>query len=608
MSKAPRPVSAIVPAVLLAGLALGGCATTPDKPAVAAAQSASPAADDPYPSSNYGLFAAGEAALRSGRPEEAARYFARASQGAGDQSPADQALIRQKAFEAAVMAGDIDKAAALAPPIQEAPPPSGGASKAVRSTLTGQAAAPSSASQMLARLVRAVDALAEGRAKEADADLTAPNPGPAFGAGVLLLRPWAAAAAGDAKRSVESLDGPAPRLTQLALLEGQAMLLERAKRYDEAETDYKSLVSNAQLGPLYVGSYGAFLERRGRAKDAAALYADTLKHTPNDRDLKAALARAEASGVAPAALNLKQGAAKAMTAAAEQALIDKRGTEAEIYLRLALRLDPSRNDAWVLLGDLRARAGQPLVARAAYMRVPTTSAEWPEARQRIISSYQAEGDNETALKLTRDALKQQPEDRELLITEADLLRAMDRFEEAVTVLNKVIDSGNSSGDWVLYFERGTALDRAGHWAEAEKDLLKALSLQPDEPDVLNYLGYSWVIHGEKLQQAMGMLQKAFLAQPDSGEIADSLGWAYYNLGDFKQAVQRLERAVALSPVSPEITDHLGDAYWRAGRHTEAQYQWSRVLTLQPSDELKTAAQKKLTSGLTPVIAPGGTRS
>jgi Flp pilus assembly protein TadD len=118
--------------------------------------------------------------------------------------------------------------------------------------------------------------------------------------------------------------------------------------------------------------------------------------------------------------------------------------------------------------------------------------------------------------------------------------------------------------------------------------------------VLNYLGYSWVTRGERLPQAMTMLQKAYLAQPNSGEITDSLGWAYYNLGDFENAVKRLERAVALEPVNPEINDHLGDAYWRAGRKTEAQYQWSRVLSLKPSPELKAAAQRKLNTGLDPV--------
>jgi Flp pilus assembly protein TadD len=591
MSKAPRPLLARLLftsalAAPLAGLALAGCATAPSGGPAAVAPTASAApVEDNSASSNYGLFLAGEAALQNGRAEEAAHYFSRAAEGAGDQSVADQALIREKAFEAAVMAGDIDRAAALAP----APD-----------------ATASSPPQRLARLVRAVDALSEGRNKEANALLTAPGGGAAFSGGLLLLKPWAAAAAGDTERAVATPDGPSPRLTRLSALESQAMLLERAKRYDEAETDYKSLTSNPQLGQLYIISYGAYLERRGRAKDAVALYADTLKRAPGDRDLKLALDRATAGRRPPAMLSLKQGAAKALTAAAELALVDKQINEGEVYLRLALRLDPVRDEAWVLLGDIRASSDQHQYAREAYGHVATSSPDWAQARQRIVASYQAEGDNETALKLTQELVKAQPNDRDALVTEADLLRATNRFGEAVTVLDKVI-AANPGADWALYFERGTALDRAGRWPEAEKDLLQALTLQPDEPDVLNYLGYSWVERGEKLQQAMGMLQKAYLAQPDSGEIADSLGWAYYNLGDYKSAVQRLERAVSLSPVSAEINDHLGDAYWRAGRKTEAQYQWSRVLTLQPTDELKTSAQQKLMSGLSAPVA-AATRS
>ena len=124
-------------------------------------------------------------------------------------------------------------------------------------------------------------------------------------------------------------------------MESQAALLERAKRYDEAETDYKSLTGNPQLGGLYIGAYGSFLERRGRAKDAAALYADALKRAPGDRDLKLQLARASAGKRAPPMLSLKQGAARALTAAAELALVDKQINEGEVYLRLALKLDPA---------------------------------------------------------------------------------------------------------------------------------------------------------------------------------------------------------------------------------------------------------------------------
>ena len=575
----------------LASLALAGCATAPSgAPLAASPLMGAPAVaqDDDSSSSNFGLFLAGQAALHNGRSEDAARYFTRAAQGAGDQAEDDQAeddqaLIREKAFEAAIMAGDIDRASGLAPADPNGPSPP----------------------QRLARLVRAVDALADGRAKDANAILKAPGGGAAFAGGITLLKPWAAAAAGDAEGAVTLPGAPVARLTRLSAQENQALLLERAKRFDEAETDYKALTGNAQLGALYVQSYGAFLERRGRAKDAVALYTDALKRAPADRELKRALARAAAAKPAPAMLSLKQGAAKALTAAAELALVDKQINEGEVYLRLALKLDPQRDESWILLGDIRAASGLSASAREAYAHVASSSPVWPEARQRVVASYQADGDNEAALKLVDELLKAEPTNRDALVAQADILRATNRFDEAVKVLDVLIADGSSGQPgWALYFERGTALDRAGHWPEAERDLLKALTLQPDQPDVLNYLGYSWVVRGEKTQQALGMLQRAFLAQPNSGEIADSLGWAYYSMGDFKQAVQRLERAVSLSPVSPEITDHLGDAYWRAGRKTEAQYQWSRVLTLSPTPELKTAAEQKINSGLTPVVAKG----
>jgi tetratricopeptide (TPR) repeat protein len=581
MSNASRLFAAAALVAPIASLALAGCATDPGAQHAFAAPSFAGREDDSA-SSNYGLFLAGQAALHSGRSEDAARYFSRAAQGAGDRPTDDQLLIREKAFEAAVMAGDIAGASDLAPADASGPAPA----------------------QRLARLVRAVDALANGRDKEANTILKAPGSGAAFNGGITLLKPWAAAAAGDAMGAATVSGAPSARLTRLSAQEGQAMLYERAKRYDEAETDFKALTANPQLGGLYVQSYGAFLERRGRAKDAVALYTDALQRTPNDREVARALARAKDGKRPPAMLTLKQGAAKALTAAAELALIDKQISEGEIYLRLALRLDPQRDESWVLLGDIRAASDQGQAARQAYAHVEPSSPVWPEARQRVVASYQADGDNETALKLVTAMIKDDPNDRSALVAQADILRASNRFAEAVTVLDRLIaDKSAGAPGWVLYFERGTALDRAGRWPEAEQDLLKALSLQPDQPDVLNYLGYSWVVKGERTQQALGMLQKAFLAQPDSGEIADSLGWAYYNLGDFKQAVQRLERAVSLSPVSPEITDHLGDAYWRAGRRTEAQYQWRRVLTLSPTAEMKAAAEKKLGSGLTPPPGP-----
>jgi Flp pilus assembly protein TadD len=586
MRNAPRLLITTALAAPLAALALAGCATAPTGGTVAAAPATTtqPLPPGESSASNYGLFLAGEAALQAGHSAQAEQYFSRAAQGAGDQPAATQALIREKAFTAAVMAGDIDAAAALGP----TPDP-----------------ASTEPVQRLARLVRAVDALAENRGKEADAILTAPGGGSTFDVGFVLLKPWAAAAAGDPKRAVALPEGPTPALTRVSAQFDQAQLLERDKRFDEAETDYKSLTSG-QFAALYIVPYGEFLQRRGRAKEAEVLYKSALERQSNSREFKRALARLQSRHSPPPLPTLKQGAAQAMTSAAEMSLIQKRFTDGEIFLHLALRLDPQEEEAWVFLGDILAQADDQDAARAAYAHVPQTSPDWIDARQRIISSYESQGDIDTALRLAQELIKVTPGDRESLIVEADLLRSANRFPEAVAVLDKVIAADATMADWVLYYQRGTALDRAGRWPEAEQDLVKALSLRPDQPDVLNYLGYSWVTRGEKLPQAMAMLQKAYLAQPDSGEIADSVGWAYYNLGDFKSAVQRLERAVSLEPINAEINDHLGDAYWRAGRQTEARYQWNRVLTLSPSGDLRTAVERKLASGLE--IKPAATRS
>ena len=584
MRISPRLLLTTALVVPLAGLLLAGCATTPSAApgqlATAPGDEATTVSRGYLGSSNYGLFLAGEAALQSGRSQDAANYFSRAAEGAAALEPETQALIREKAFTAAVMAGDVEQAAALAP---EADPES------------------ASTTQRLARLVRAVDALADNKGKDADAILSSPSKGVAYGAGLTLLKPWAAAAAGDPKRATLAIEGPAPALTRVAAQFDHALLLERARRYDEAEADYKALTAG-QFAALYVIPYGEYMQRRGRYDDARKLLKDALQKNPGSREFRKAFAKIDNGKrpAAPALPTLRQGAAQALTSAAEMSLIEKRFTEGQVYLRLALRLDPQENEAWVFLGDILAQSDDQDAARAAYGKVPASSPDWVDARERIIASYQAQDDLDTAIKLAEDLVKVAPDDRDALVVQADLYRAASRFPDAVKVLDKLIASDPSGADWAIYYERGTALDRAGHWPEAEKDLQKALALRPDQPDVLNYLGYSWVTRGERLPQAITMLQKAYLAQPNSGEIADSLGWAYYNMGDFKQAVQRLERAVALEPVNAEINDHLGDAYWRAGRKTEAQYQWNRVLSLKPTPELKAACERKLGSGLDPV--------
>jgi Flp pilus assembly protein TadD len=158
-------------------------------------------------------------------------------------------------------------------------------------------------------------------------------------------------------------------------------------------------------------------------------------------------------------------------------------------------------------------------------------------------------------------------------------------------------------DWRLYFGRAVSLEKLGRWPEAEADLQSALKLRPDEPELLNYLGYSWIDRGVNLKQALAMVEKAVGANPRSGAMVDSLGWAYFKLGRYKDAVDKLEQAVELDAGDPEVNDHLGDAYWKVGRKDEALFQWRRVLTLNPDGKIKASVQAKLASPLGPEGPP-----
>jgi Flp pilus assembly protein TadD len=159
--------------------------------------------------------------------------------------------------------------------------------------------------------------------------------------------------------------------------------------------------------------------------------------------------------------------------------------------------------------------------------------------------------------------------------------------------------------WALYYSRGIAYERSNQWSLAEADLEHALELKPDQPLVLNYLGYSWIDRGEKLHPGLKMIEKAVELSPDDGYIVDSLGWAHYRLGDYPSAVEYLEKALELVPEDPTINDHLGDAYWKSGRTTEARYQWRRALQFKPEKEDVKPIEAKLDGGLPKTTRAGG---
>jgi tetratricopeptide (TPR) repeat protein len=550
--------------ILASSVTLAACAGVPTASGPVAL---APARGD---TSVYGLFLAGQAAIQSGDSKAAADYFARAQ--AADPT---EVSIRDRAYTAALLAGEYDKAAALAPGVD-------------KDNLQLQA---------LIALSRGVELLATNRPADAYASLASAPPQAQTSSAAALLAPWAAGAAGKWDAALVSPDSK-DRVFRLIGAMNQALLFERARRYEEAETAFKAAQADKAGRPIIGPAFAGFLERRGRAKDAVAVYDELIAAYPDDEALAASRARAASGGKAPPAPTFKEGAAQALLAPAAALVSDRQNQSALVYLRFVLRLDPKREDALMLVADLLSQSGDKAAARAAYAKVPASSPRYVNARSRLAWSYQ-DDDKAMALKLTQETLAARPGDADAQLAVADMLRVNARYDESVAILDKMIAEAGARVSWRLHYMRGAAYERGGHWAEAEKDLQRALSLKPDEPELLNYLGYAWVSRGENVKQAMAMIQKAVDQQPDNGAYIDSLGWAYYQLGDYKSAIVKLERAAELEAGDAEVNDHLGDAYWKLGRKDEARFKWRAVLTLDPDPEIKTRVDAKLASPLGP---------
>ena len=231
--------------------------------------------------------------------------------------------------------------------------------------------------------------------------------------------------------------------------------------------------------------------------------------------------------------------------------------------------------------------------------VKAQSAHGRNAQVRAAWATYKLGDIDEAKTMLEAVAASYPKDIEALVVLADVSRDAKDWKTAAQDYGRAIDRlpALERRHWSLFYARGIAYEQSKQWPLAEADLVKSLELQPDHPQVLNYLAYSWVDRNENLEQAKDMLIKAVSLRPRDGFIVDSLGWLYYRLGDYNDAVIQLEKAVSLEAADPTITDHLADAYWRVGRREEARYQWQRALWLDPSTELAPLIREKLKAGL-----------
>jgi tetratricopeptide (TPR) repeat protein len=380
-----------------------------------------------------------------------------------------------------------------------------------------------------------------------------------------------------------------------------AMLLYLAGRLDKAEAMLRDGMPDDRPAPVrLVQAQASLLAHQGDGDAALRLVREQAAERPDQPVLESALAELEAGRMLPPPFDdATGGMADALWGIAQALHQEQGGARAVLYARLALFLKPDLAEATLLIGDVFVDQQNFDAAINTYEGIDNASPISFAGKLRIASALHELDRKEQAFALLEDLVAAEPERVQALVELGNLLRRDEQYERAESAYSRAIErlGPPEREDWTLFYARGIAYERTKRWPQAEADFLQALELEPEQPFVLNYLGYSWVDMGVHLDEARDMLNRAVALRPDDGFIVDSMGWVHYRLGEFPQAVESLERAVELEPGDPVINDHLGDAYWRVGRHREARYQWQRALTLEPDEELIETIEQKLKSGL-----------
>ena len=382
----------------------------------------------------------------------------------------------------------------------------------------------------------------------------------------------------------------------------EAMLLDLGGRTERALAKLDGLLPETGPAPVrVVQTYADILVRLGRQDEARALVGDQLNL--GSRPILQRVFDHLKAGQAPGLPfdDPGGGIADALLGIAEALQQERGSARAILYGRLALYLRPDLAEGYLLIGDILAGQENFDAAIAAYDSIDAESPNSYAAKVRKGQALHDLGQKEAAFSLLREVADLDPDQTDALIQLGNLLRRDELYERAEKAYSQAIARIDEPepGQWTLYYARGITYERTKRWPEAEADFLFALELEPDQPFVLNYLGYSWVDQGLNLEEAQDMLHQAVAARPDDGFIVDSLGWVFYRLEDFERAVEQLERAVELQPGDPVINDHLGDAYWQVGREREAYFQWRRALTLDPEEDETVKIREKLKFGLKP---------
>jgi tetratricopeptide (TPR) repeat protein len=278
------------------------------------------------------------------------------------------------------------------------------------------------------------------------------------------------------------------------------------------------------------------------------------------------------------------------------------------YARIAAYLRPDNAEALLLVGAMLENQQQFDLATAAYAQVPQSDGGFFAAEIGRARALNGAGNLEAALEVLHAQARTMPNQISVHLALADMLRGAERWPEAAAAYDAavgLIPQPPTSPYWTVYYSRAIAFERQKLWDQAEADFRQALVLEPEQPQVLNYLGYSYLERGENFEEALDMIERAVAQRPDSGYIIDSLAWGYFLAGRYAEAVDPMERASLLEPVDPTVTDHLGDVYWAVGRKLEANFQWRRALSFDPAEDVAVRIRRKLEIGLDAVLAEEG---
>ncbi|MBL4800982.1 MAG: tetratricopeptide repeat protein [Emcibacter sp.] len=360
-----------------------------------------------------------------------------------------------------------------------------------------------------------------------------------------------------------------------------------------------SLVIPGAMSLRTVEAYGILLRRLGRTDDAQQLYLNYLEKAPDNAVLKRALSDLQKGTRAELYVASEMDAiAEIFYTAANFLMQDNIRRSATAYLRFANYMRNDFPNADYLLGQIFETDQYFSGALDCFGRIDRNHPLYFNAQLQMAWVLEKMGQLDDAIDAMHLLLKTFPDNKEVLASLGDINRMNSRFEAAGKSYTLYIDGLIEHKDkhWSIFYTRGIVYEQLKKWKMAEDDFLKALELRPDQPQVLNYLAYSWVDRGLHIEKARKMLERAVELRPYDGYIIDSLGWALYRIGDMPKAVEYLEKAVLLQTDDWAINDHLGDAYWAVGRKYEARFQWRHALSLKPDEELVAKIKTKIKNG------------